>query len=312
MKPKLPLTLERVISRFLLYAESRRFSPNTIALYSHVYQRLVEHIEPETAFVEIEQEDLEAFLASFPELSNASICNYHVALASLWSWAVEQQIVKDNLLHHIARAKPEQRVIKPFTEAEVRSLLAACGRSRAYTRPGKRKCDHARPTAARDRAIILTLLDTGLRATELCNLRIADLDQKNRELIAFGKGSKERRLPLDPRTLQAILRYLDTRADPERTDLPLFATENETALCRQNLRRLLERVGERAGVEGVHPHRFRHTFAIAFLRNSGDIYSLQRMMGHSTLTMVQRYLALAQSDVTQAHRRASPVANWHL
>lgn len=312
MKQKPALTLERAIQRYLLNAESRRLSPNTIALYKYIYQRLVEHLEPGTTFAEIEQEDLEEFLAGFPELSNSSICNYHAALASLWSWAVEQKICSENPLHHIERPKPEQRVVKPFTEAEVRSLLAACGRSRAYTRPGKRKCDHARPTAARDRAIILTLLDTGLRATELCNLRIADLDQKNRELIAFGKGSKERRLPLDPRTLQAIVRYLDTRAEPERPDLPLFATENETALCRQNLRHLLERMGERAGVEGVHPHRFRHTFAIAFLRNGGDIYSLQRMMGHSTLTMVQRYLALAQSDVTQAHRRASPVANWHL
>ena len=77
-------------------------------------------------------------------------------------------------------------------------------------------------------------------------------------------------------------------------------------------RELLQRVGERAGVRKVHPHRFRHTFAVNFLLNRGNVFALQRILGHTSLEMVNRYLAIAQADIEQAHREASPVANWLL
>jgi len=74
----------------------------------------------------------------------------------------------------------------------------------------------------------------------------------------------------------------------------------------------LERIGVRAGVSGVTVHRFRHTFAINYLRNGGDPWSLQMMLGHSTMEMVKNYLALAQADLEKNHKIASPVDNWRL
>lgn len=78
------------------------------------------------------------------------------------------------------------------------------------------------------------------------------------------------------------------------------------------MRQLIASLGERAGVRKCHPHRFRHTFAITYLRSGGDVFTLQAMLGHSSLDMVQHYARLAQTDIEQAHRRASPADNWHL
>jgi site-specific recombinase XerD len=115
-----------------------------------------------------------------------------------------------------------------------------------------------------------------------------------------------------PQTVQAIWRYLATRNPDLATDEPLFATRTGRHMDRHGLRHMLVGVSERAGVPGVHPHRFRHTFAINFLRNGGNIYALQRLLGHTTLDMVKRYLSIAQADIDAAHKHASPVANWKL
>lgn len=78
------------------------------------------------------------------------------------------------------------------------------------------------------------------------------------------------------------------------------------------LRKLLDRLGDKAAVPHVFPHRFRHTFAITYLRNQGDLFTLQSLLGHSDLAMVRRYARVAQADCAEVHRRASPVDNWRL
>jgi site-specific recombinase XerD len=150
-----------------------------------------------------------------------------------------------------------------------------------------------------------------MRASELCELTIVHCDIKNRTIKVFGKGAKERILPFSPSTGQAIWRYLATRKDA-RINEPLIATPEGRPLGRDDLRRLIANIGERAGVHGAHPHRFRHTFAINFLRNGGNAYVLQMALGHASMDMVRKYLALAQTDIAAAHLIASPVANWRL
>lgn len=83
-------------------------------------------------------------------------------------------------------------------------------------------------------------------------------------------------------------------------------------LAPKTIRNLLYSIGQRAGVDDCHPHRFRHTMAIEYLRNGGDIFTLQRILGHSSLEMVQHYLGIVEGDKRQAQRKASPMDNWRL
>lgn len=157
----------------------------------------------------------------------------------------------------------------------------------------------------------MLLLDTGIRATELCELVINQVDMNNKKILIFGKGAKERIVPVSAQTAQALWKYMATRPSDLGNDL-LFVSKTGSRLERDDLCRLITRLGKRAGVPNAHPHRFRHTFSINFLRNGGNMFVLQSILGHSTMSMIKKYLALAQADVEAGHKQASSVAHWKL
>ena len=134
---------------------------------------------------------------------------------------------------------------------------------------------------------------------------------RNMRITVMGKGSKQRTIPFSPRTGQVLWRYLAQRKDSTADEF-LFVTNEGRMLTRSRILNILRTLGSRAGVNGVNVHRFRHTFAINFLRNGGDPYSLQRLLGNSTMEMVLRYLFIAQADLDKNHKLTSPVDNWRL
>lgn len=170
-----------------------------------------------------------------------------------------------------------------------------------------------RHTAARDKAIIFTLLDTGLRASELCNLTVGDYEEsRGRLYIRLGKGSKDRIVYAGRRTQKAIWRYLSTRPKAKPSE-PLFAAgEFLTHIERNNLRKVLQRIGKRAGVKGVTVHRFRHTSAVNFLRAGGNLAELRLILGHVDIRTVLIYARLAEVDIEQAAMDHSPADAWKL
>ena len=320
------LTLSQSIEGFLLEKQAQHLSPHTVADYTNAFRKLQAYLGTDVPFAGITAAQVKGFLGdlSTPRapngaakrpvkgLSNKTILNIHTALSALWTWAVAEEIVGQHLLRQIPRPKPEKRAITPFSEEDIKTLLANSERSRTYTRPGKRACDHAVATALRNRTIILLLLDTGVRASELCGLAIKDADLTNKRILVLGKGNKERALPISPRTAKTLWRYLTTERKDEPVNAPLFLGSEGDPLNRDALLKLMIRLGAKAGVRDCHPHRFRHTFAVNFLRNGGNAFELQMALGHTTLQMVQTYLSLAQTDLDAAHRKASPVENWRL
>lgn len=310
------LALSQAMEGFFLECQARRLSPATVADYRNGLNKFTAWLRVDARLSQISADDVRRFLAEVRgrdgrPLSKKTILNYHIALSALWTWAVAEGHADRHVVREAPKPKPQKPAVSPLSEDDVRRLFGALEQSRRYRRPGKRTCANRRPTALRDRAILLLLLDCGLRASELCDMAIKDCDVRNQRVYVWGKGSKERVLPISAATTKAIWRYLQGR-ETARVSEPLFVQLDGTRYNRTALRQLLIRLGERAGVMDCHPHRFRHTFAITCLRNGMNAYALQMALGHSTMEMVRVYLEIAQADLDAAHRQASPVANWGL
>ncbi len=330
----LKITLAQAIDGYLIDATARQLSPCTIRDYQNAFRHLGIYLEGDPIIADITVSHLRGFfhyLSTTPitpngcaqrspqVLSKKTIKNIHAALSALWTWAINEQLVNTHIPRAIKPPKPESVIIQPFSKADITALLTACEKTPVYSRPGKANCANSRPTALRDRALLLTLLDTGARASELCadprreapGALLRDYNERTGVLRVCGKGDKERLLILSARTQKALWRYLLTRPTRQPHD-NIFTTVDSNPLTSTALLHLCYNLGARAGVSDCHPHRFRHTFAIQFLRNGGRVLELQQLLGHTTLQMVEHYVALAQTDLDAAMRHASPVENWRL
>jgi len=246
------------------------------------------------------------------KISQKTLSNAHGVLAVFWKW-VSKEFQLSNPFK-VAPIKYYSKPISPLKESEIELLLSAC-RQIQKTPKNMNVYSSKRATSKRDRAIILTLLDTGMRVSELCGICIKDYDSECGRLMITGKGSKTRFVYLGKVSSQSLWSYMLERypsQKPPKGD-PLFTDfYGIHPLTRQNVLQLLKRLGNNAGVINVHPHKFRHTFAIEFLRNGGNVFELQQLLGHSELDMVKRYVQIAQIDLETSARRASPADNWRL
>jgi len=186
--------------------------------------------------------------------------------------------------------------VQPFDERQVSALIAA---------------SHKTLHPKRDYAMVCFLLDTGMRATELCELRMSGVDMSARKCIVLGKGNKHRSVYFGRQTAKALWNYL--REEEREQGSPVFLSDRGSGtgepLTRSGLLQLIERLGKAAHVEAVRcsPHTFRHTFAVTFLRNGGNVFSLQQILGHTSLQMTNRYVAVSQGDLEKQRRQFSPV-----
>jgi len=184
--------------------------------------------------------------------------------------------------------------LEPISIQDVRALSNTCQRGDLI--------------GERDRALFLFLLDTGARAREACNMNIKDVDlNTGAVMIRYGKGGKSRMVFIGRTTRRAMRGYLRQRHDSSPA---LFVSKDEERLTYDGLRQLLERRAKRAKLSNKPKlHGFRRAFALNMLRSGVDIFVLQRLMGHSDLQVLRRYLAQNDEDNQLAHMRGSPVDN---
>ncbi len=191
------------------------------------------------------------------------------------------------------RLKPPrvpEKTLDPVPLEHVQALLKTC--------EGKRLTD------LRDTALILALVDTGARANELLSVNLADVDPSSGTVfLRETKGKRPRAVFLGKRALRALLRYLKARGGTEGA---LWLSEDGTRLTYWGLRQILRRRAKKAGVPAPSPHAFRRLFALQSLRSGLDVISLQRLLGHRDLSVIQRYLKQTIDDLREAHNRHSP------
>jgi site-specific recombinase XerD len=222
-------------------------------------------------------------------LAPVSVAGFVRGLKAISAWWAAEGHVDEDALRRLARPRVPQRLIATLTPAELERLLAV--------------------SRARERLLIGILLDAGLRLGELADLRVDDIVADG-YLRVRGKGNKERLVPLgavSQARLAAYLRRGRPRPVGARVD-HVFLARDGRPMTAAAIQHVLRRLGGRAGLDGVrtNPHTFRHTFAKLYLLNGGDLFSLQRILGHATLDMVRRYVSLSEADLVARHRAASP------
>ena len=227
-------------------------------------------------------------------LTPASLHAYHRVLRAFYRWSVSEGFSADRGVSSIKAPKEPSREPRVFTVGEVESLLQAA--------------------SPRDRLIVVLLLETGLRVSELCALQVADFRLDNPDGpyldVRSGKGRKQRAIPLTTGLTRKLRQYL-THGRPSTRTPSLFVTErsrrgeDHRPLNRNAVEVLIRRLGRRAGIKGsrLSPHSFRHTFATRAVSAGMDPIRLQRVLGHTTLTMVSRYVHFGKSDLLRGWDR---------
>jgi len=242
-------------------------------------------------------------------LTAASVDYHWKATRSLFHWAYDTMSIPRPDLK-MPRPSFIRAHVSAFTEEDIRKLTKAC-EVIVVERDGKKHRQRL-PEGYRDKALILTLLDTGLRIGELLRIQMRDINFETSEInvapFGTGKKTKPRVVVLGTTARRSVWLYV-ARLEKERGITR--PTDRLFPMTPDSVRQMLTRLSKRAGVQDVHPHRFRHSFAIWYLRGGGDVFTLQRLLGHSSLEMVNWYLDIAQADLAIAHRKSSALDRWN-
>lgn len=208
-------------------------------------------------------------------------------LSSFWDFLTTEELVHGNPVKKVGLLKLEKTIKKPYSAADMEALRTSC-------------------STLRDRALVEFLYSTGVRVSELVALNVGDIEMGRQELIVYGKGSKERKTYLTDSAKFYLRRYLQTRSAEEGiNDRPLFVTLDKPhdRLTVAGVQYMLRQLGQRAGVENVHPHRFRRTIATDLLNRGMPIEQVKEFLGHEKLDTTMIYCTVKEDSVRASHKK---------
>ena len=287
-------TIEETFSDFIISKKTKGLAEKTLQSYQSQFQAVARHMDVKMDIATLQKADLDAMIISMRDasLSPNSINSYTRTLKSFFSWCNEQGITRLN----IPLYKAEETVKETYSDLELSALLK---------KPDIRKATFAE---YRDWVIINFLLNCGSRAATVRAIQIRDVDLDGG--MVFYRHTKNRKAQVIPlcSAMVAILREYLRHRGGEAADY-LFCTETGSQLTENGLRQSIARYNTRRGVQKTSIHLFRHTFARKYLIDcGGDAFTLQKLLGHSTLAMTKHYCAIFDADLTKNYDNFSPLA----
>ncbi len=285
------------IDGFLEELIRREYSDYTVKSYKTdleefcVYLEKVGREKPE----EISRNDIRGFMGELLSYGykRSSIARKLSAMKSLFKFMVRNKIIKSNPALSIKTPRTDRLIPSFLSEEEAEKLLEVI--------PDKMKL------GLRNRAIIELLYGTGIRASELVNINIIDLDLEQRLLRVFGKGKKERILPIGRKAYEWLKRYLDE--DRGYEEGAIFLSKSGKRLGQRDLQRIVKRyISSVASLHQMSPHTLRHTFATHLLNRGADLRAIQELLGHESLSTTQIYTHMSIEKLKEEYKRAHPRA----
>ena len=215
------------------------------------------------------------------------------AVRSFFNYLTKEGMLEENPADDLKLIKAKKEIIETFSREQVRDLL--------------RQPDQSTFTGYRDYTILLLLLETGVRVRELIEITMADIRWEDGQIRINGKGYKERLVPIQMTMRKQLRKYIAIRGTASNDSL--FVTIDNTPITVRQVQNRITKYGRMANIKNVRcsPHTFRHTFAKMSVQNGADVFSLQKILGHTSLEMVRNYVNLFSSDVMDAHKRFSPI-----
>ena len=305
------LQLDHLIEGFKLSCATEGKAAKTIEWYTCYlvkFRQFLESRRMPTDVAQINRDHIRAFIrylqteARCPRsdklLSQATVQGYVRTLKAFFSWLMREEYLANNPMAGIPVPKASTKIINTFTDDQIAQL------AQGWQRPNGNN--------SRNLAILLLMLDSGLRVSEVTGISLDDVDLEAGQIrITMAKGGNERIVPIGSVVRRALWKYINYHRSRPLTDnvTGLFLSERGLPLTRNGVQQMLRRQANREGITGVSvsPHSCRHTFAKNYLLNGGDIFSLQRILGHSSLASVRLYLNLFATDIKKQHQRYSPI-----
>lgn len=279
------------------------YSQNTLAAYRNDLGQFAEHLA--AAGVErwgqVEEGGIAAYLIQLHdrEYSSSTVARKTAAIKRFYRYLAAESLVRQNPAEHVGTPRVSKKVPRSLGAEEVDRLLAAIRES-------------AGPKALRDLAMIELLYATGMRVSELVSLNLDDVNLASRTVRCFGKGSKERIIPIYPRAAAAVNAYLEEgRLNylKDREERALFLNPRGGRLTRQGLWLIIKEYVELAGITmSVTPHTLRHSFATHLLAEGAGLREVQRLLGHSNVSTTQIYTQVTDERLRQSYDQAHPRA----
>jgi len=295
--------LEPALDLFLSHVRIEKgLAANSVDAYGRDLRRYLAHLDAlgVGAWEAVTRAEIQAHLAELVRLglSPRSQARALSAIRSLHALLAAEKVAPLDPTDEIDSPRPGRRLPELLSRAEIEALLAA---------PDPRSA-----AGRRDRAMLELLYATGLRVSELVSLELNDVDLETRVLVARGKGSKERLVPVGAPAAEAIRAYLAgarERLLRRRRSKDLFVTPRGGRMTRQGFAKLLGRHARAAGLRRrVSPHKLRHSFATHLLEGGADLRAVQAMLGHADVTTTQIYTHVDRTHVKRLYERFHPRA----